>query len=58
MKYTVLFLNKKGKVKSRVGCNKRVTAIYIKEMWLKDTEKKGVCIIQNNETKEEEIFKK
>ena len=58
MKYIVLFLNKKGKVKSRVGCNKKVTAVYLKELWLKDNDKKGICIIQDTETKEEEIFKK
>lgn len=58
MKYIVTFMKKSGKVKGRVGCNSKKTVDYLLKTWREDETKKGVCLITNTETKEEEFYKK
>ena len=58
MKYTITFISKKGKVKRKIGCNTEKTVNYIIENWKNNPETKGMCLLINNENKEEEIYKK
>jgi hypothetical protein len=51
-------MKKNGKVKGRVGCNTEETGRYIVNEWLKNTEKKGICIVYNTETKKEHVWTK
>lgn len=58
MQYIITFMKKNGKVKGRVGCNTEETGRYIVNEWLKNTEKKGICIVYNTETKKEHVWTK
>ena len=58
MKYTIYFLKKNGKVKGKVGCNTLETVYYLVNTWQADLNKKGVCLIVDNETKEEWTYTK
>lgn len=57
MKYTVIFLSKKGKVKGKVGCNTATTANYLVNTW-RDDKKKGICIVRDNEYHTENVYEK
>lgn len=60
MKYTITFIKKNGKVKGKVGCNNDNTKNYLINTWKEENatkKNKGICIIVNNETKEEIIIK-
>lgn len=58
MKYIITFMKRSGKVKGRVGCNSKDTALYIVKTWQDTPEKKGLCIVLNTETKEEKLYSK
>ena len=56
MKYTISFINKKGKVKGIVGANTEKTKNYLINTW-STLGKKGCCKILNNDTMEVTIYK-
>lgn len=57
MRYTIMFLSKKGKVKGKVGCNTETTVNYLVNTW-KAENKKGLCIVRDNEYKTENVYEK
>ena len=57
MRYTIMFLSKKGKVKGKVGCNTEATVNHLVNTW-KSENKRGVCIIRDNEYKTENVYEK
>lgn len=57
MKYTVVYMKKSGKITGKVGCNNESTVNHLVEMW-RDFPKRGVCLVINNITKEENFYKK
>ena len=57
MKYTVMFLSKKGKVKGKVGCNTAPTVNHLVNIW-RDENKKGICIVRDNEFHTENVYEK
>lgn len=58
MKYTIYFLKKNGKVKGKVGCNTLDTVYYLVDTWQVSPDKKGICLVVNNETKDEWTYTK
>jgi hypothetical protein len=58
MKYTVYFLKKNGKVKGKVGCNTVETVNHLIMTWWNDPDKKGICLVVDNETKSEWTYTK
>ena len=58
-KYIITFLNKKGKVKSRVGCNTENTVYYILNNWqFNEYDEPSVAIVLNTETRRKKIVPK
>jgi hypothetical protein len=58
MKYTIFFIKKNGKVKGKVGCNTLDTVYYLVDTWQVDPDKKGICLVVDNETKSEWTYTK
>lgn len=58
MKYTIYFLKKNGKVKGKVGCNTYDTMKYLVNNWKENPETKGLCLVTDNETKDEWVHTK
>lgn len=59
MKYVITFLNRKGKIKSRVGCNTKDAVNFIITNWLSDEYKKpGIAIVLDTETGFEDLYER
>lgn len=56
-RYIITFLSKKGKVKSRVGCNTENTVCYIIRRF-NDYGQPGIAIVLNTETGEENCYER
>lgn len=58
-KYIITFLNKKGKVKSKVGCNTENTVYYIINNWRSnEDDKSSIVIVLNTETRRKKVIPK
>lgn len=58
-KYIITFLNKKGKVKSRVGCNTENTVYYILSNWcFSEYDESSEAIVLNTETRRKKVIPK
>ena len=61
-KYIITFLNKKGKVKSRVGCNTENTVYYILSNWIfneyNEYDESSEAIVLNTETRRKKVVPK